>query len=369
MLTNDPRFKFSERPRFRLGEKFVPILQPIKPSLPVKVRKRDPEGRIRRPAFMKEGPKARALETIEEIQKLRTRQLGIKVRLGDEKLGKIKVKKRDADGNVILDDQGNPVFEERDISLSSLAEIMQESATDNIARLDVITTSIAAGASVSKRERDEITVRLIAIASDVEDLSRFTSTQFAILGRAISAAGIPSNPVAAGITNLVDGRFITRAGWEADGGANKATILLFLMANVREKPGLSIERPVFGISGNTNTISTILSTMSGTRRGIPTPVLDVVDKIIYRTLPEARANVGVPSVPGFVAPGRPAIGDVKEELDVKIPDLPGGPSAADVVGALEEEALELPPSPVQLLPVALQSPEEIRELARLAALR
>jgi hypothetical protein len=341
------------RPRFLIGERKKPILQAVKPSLPEPQPTRPV--RMMRRSLKKAAPRARAAKTIEEIQKERTRRFGVKVRIGDVP-GKVRVKKRDARGNVILDAQGQPIFEEKPVDLNVLANILSSGTDENISKLDQISSAIAAGQAISQQDAQNMIIRLMQVLSDMEALKNLTATQFAVIGQALSAAGIPDNPVQAGITNIIDGRFITVSGWKADGGNNRTNILLFLMGRASDVPGLSSEKPVFGIRiihGELQPVQVarLIVLMSGEDRGIPFPVLDLEARRIFRSLPEARVAAGFP-VDLSVVPGPRGLAtpDEKDEKDEKIEgfvapttEIPLGrraPEEEDILTRLARQAEE-----------------------------
>lgn len=332
MLTNDPRLKFSERPRFRLGEKFVPILQPIKPSLPVKVRKRDPDGRIKRPAFMKRGPKPRALQTISGVQALRNRQLGIKVRLGDEKLGKIKVKKRDADGNVILDEEGNPVMEERTVSLSSLAELFSDSVEDNIDKLGLIVGRIQSGIDTSVNQFSQLKTILFSVTSQIASAGapQPTDAESETIAAAAALAGFGPDPTET-VPALIEGRFTDRDGWVTD--RNKQEVISHLEANASSHLRLSARTPIFSVNGRPILISTLDAFMNGN----PNAIIDLLDQRVFENIHDARTSIGsAPPDPGDVKEGDP---DPPSPL--QLPDEPKPEIVLQVVPLAQQPADEI----------------------------
>ncbi len=279
-----------KRSSFRLGEEFKTELQPIKPALPKGKREQDIRGRIRRPGFKVEAPQPKPFRTIKDIQDLRTKQQGIKIRFGDEKLGKLRIKKRDKDGKIILDNSGNPIFENKEFNVNVLADILQGSSTDNITRLNQINTLITSGARRSTQDINNISAIAMNILSNTQELGTLGVAQITSLQRALMQLGISRDPIEAGIPSLINGRFINTITWERDNGINKGLIYMFLIANARQNPNLSASRPIFGFSDNAITLATINSVMRGTAR-IPLPVMDLVGKRLYRNLADAQNNV------------------------------------------------------------------------------
>lgn len=372
----------SRRPRFLLGERLKPMLEPVRPELP-----RPPiqqPTRIIRPSLRKIGPRPVPLRTIKDIEEERTRQFGVRVRLGEKGPGKIKVKKRDTEGNVILDEEGQPIFEERDIDLEVLADILSSGTKENIDKLAQLGAQISAGVATSREDRENIMLRLLRVVEDLDTLRSLTSTQFGVIGQAIAAAKIPSSPAQSGITNIIDGRFITRAGWDADGGANRGNILLFLMGNSRNVPGLSIDHPILGFSGRPVTLSTLLNVMGRGTSAARFPVLDLVDQRLYPNLATAREVTGVRATPREAPP---AFDEKIPEFVTPTTDIPRGlfETDDDVLSRLQRQADELKHeeeearrgaltpapqpagpfiAPQEALDVSDLSPEELADLIR-----
>lgn len=272
------------------------ILQP-KPNasthMPMKKRGLDPQGVLRRPSFKRTGPSPRKSKTIQEIQDLRTKQEGVKIRFGDSKIGKLKVIKRDAHGQPILNAAGQPVTEEKDFNFGLLAELVQGSSTDNITKLGNLDTLIRSGATASSAERNNIAIILGQILSNIDNLKNINNNQFRTIASAIAQLNIPNDPVLANIPGLVDRRFITDDTWKAGGGENKGIILMFLISNAQFSLLLTASRPIFGLNGNPMQISSIDGTMSRTTARNPQPTMDLIAKRIYPSLQDARRAVGI----------------------------------------------------------------------------
>lgn len=296
----DPTVGNTRRPSFKIGTQLKMQKPAIRDFLPRPIStKRD--DRFMRPAFTKSSPVPRGLKSIAEIERLKVKQEGIKVRLGDASLGKIKVKKRDRLGNVILDATGQPVFEEVVLNFGLLAQMLEGSFRENMERLEELATAIRTGTTKSQADRDAFTVAFAQIIGKQENVARLTATQLDFITRSLQLLGIARDPVAAGLQDLVRGRFVTNDTWERRDGRNKGPIILFLIANVRDNPRLSPNRPIFGkpnrFSGEVQPIQliSIFTLMSGSSRKDPA-VIDLIDKTIHNTLREAIARASLAPV-------------------------------------------------------------------------
>ena len=295
MMQKQPLY-LEKRPSFKAGSQFVPTKTAIRDFLPPPISgKRD--DRFKRPSFKRDSPLPRGVKSIAQIERLKTRQQGIKVRLGDATLGKIKVKKRDRLGAVILDAAGQPVFEEVELNFGLLAEMLQGTFKTNMEKLDELAVAIQTGAAASSADVTALGVGLARVLSEQANIARMTQAQLDMVTRSLQLLGISRDPVQAGIQDLIDGRFVTATGWEAAGGRNKGPIIMFLIANVRDIPRLSPNRPVFGRSGAHLQLISIFQQMSTGK------VLDLIDKRMYNTVQQARSGAQpAPVFPRFDVP-------------------------------------------------------------------
>jgi hypothetical protein len=271
----------AERPRFHLGERFVPESYSV-PNFPSKKRLLDIEGRLRRPAFHLSSPTPRKKESIEGIQAMRTKQQGIKVRFGDSKTGKIKVKKRDKEGNVILDDEGNPIYDEKEFNFGLLAEILEGTASDNISKLSELTTKIDAGEVSASAGRDNLELILNQILGNINTIRDMTEEGFRAVERAVDLLPISRNPASLDLS-LKNNRFATYESWKGRGGANQGAIVSFLIKNSDVEARLSKKQPVFGIGGNPINIVSLIVGMNAN----PQWVIDLETQRIFPTLESA----------------------------------------------------------------------------------
>ena len=268
----------AERPRFHLGERFVPESYSV-PNFPTKKRLLDIEGRLRRPSFHLSAPTPRKKKSIAAIQAMRTKQQGIKVRFGDSKTGKIKVKKRDKEGNVILDDEGNPIYEEKDFNFGLLASILEGTSADNISKLSELTTKIDAGEVSAVAGRGDLELILNRILGNVDTVRDMTEEGFRAVERAVDLLPISRDPASLGL-RLKDDRFVTNEIWSGGGGSNRGLIIAFLIKNSDKYSRLSRDRFVFGIGTNPIEINSFVTGMKDN----PDWVIDLKEQKIFRSL-------------------------------------------------------------------------------------
>lgn len=288
------------RPSFKQGEVFKPIVSPIKPSFPVSIRNKDLRGRLRRPNFRLTAPQPKHFKSIDQIEALKVKQEGIKIRLSDKQLGTVKVPKRDGDGNIIKDSSGNVIMEEKNVDFGTLTQILTGALDTRFEALTALVTDVREKAgrhdAVAVRERATLAAGMMGILGKVESIERLTSQQLQFITQSLALLGIARDPVAAGLQGLVDDRFITRSVWDADDGSIRGAIVMFLLANI-EFP-MTASRPILGLSGNPIAIQSLFVNMSGqaTRR-----VLDLVGKRIHPGLADAKSFVGLrPGAPEVV---------------------------------------------------------------------
>ena len=347
------------RPAFRIGEQFVPLLQPIKPQIPLPPKK-FPD-RFFRPNFRLRGPKPRALQTIQSVEKLRVKQEGIKVRFDDKTLGKIPVVKLDAEGNPVLDSSGQPILEEQKVNLGALAQLLQGDVRNAISKIEALDRRVRSGATGASLARQTLMTSIVAILSRITNLENIGAREMESISRAISSVGAPSVPSEARISNLVDDRFVTSDTWFSDGGVNVGLINLFLLANFSENPRLSSSKPVIGVSGRPIGLRAVSEAIRG-REGRPPKVLDLVSKRMFQHLDEAldfarATELKTPEFesgfPSFVTPGasgpspelrtfdpsgRPIEFSIPSEFKDEFPFAPGDRSVSE---RLAEEASDL----------------------------
>lgn len=335
----DPTVGNTRRPSFKTGTQFKPSRPAIRDFLPKPApTKRDT--RFDRPAFIKSSPTPRGLKSIADIERLKTKQEGIKVRLGDASLGKIKIKKRDKLGKVITDAAGQPVFEEVTLNFGLLAQILEGSFAQNMEKLKELATAIRTGATTSQADRDAFTIAIARIMSTQENVARLSATQLDFITRSLQLLGISKDPMQAGIRDLVDGRFVTEFTWTAGDGRNIGPIILFLIANVRENPLLTPGKPIIGRNGRAVKIAGLFPVMAGSSRQDPL-VIDLIGKQLYNTLQQARE--GSPVRPAGFAPfgtevGLPLVAQ-RPAIQGEFEDSQG---AFRIVGALDPAAFVLP---------------------------
>ncbi len=357
-----------KRPAFRIGEQIVPLLQPSRPQLPEPPRK--VSTRIIRPSFKLRGPKPRALKTISGIEALRVKQEGIKVRLGDKQLGKIRVQKKDAAGNLVFDLQGQPVMEEVPVNFGLLAEIMQGGMKGALAKIAELEVLIRSGGAAAALARGQLMTALIILLSRDENLAEASAQDFEALSRATRTALVPSDPREARIADLVDGRFVTLDTWSSRGGENQGFIHSFLLANFAENPRLRADRPVIGVGGHPITFRSVGDAIRGRREGRGSKVLDLVSKQMFTDLADARA---------FALASAPPISELKEfepeeedddpefpQFEVEHPFAP--PDRSMLERLIEEEqrqrGMQLVPQPAPFDPSNVTA-EELLEILRL----
>ena len=309
----------AERPRFHLGERFVPESYSV-PNFPTKKRLLDIEGRLRRPSFHLSAPTPRKKKSIAAIQAMRTKQQGIKVRFGDSKTGKIKVKKRDREGNVILDDEGNPIYEEKEFNFGLLASILEGTSADNISKLSELTTKIDAGEVSAVAGRGDLKLMLKQILRKTEE---YNQEQMNTIGRAIDLLPISRDPSSLGLS-LKDNRFVDSETWFGGGGSNIGEILMFLIKNSDTEELLSKRLPVFGVSERAIEIKTLISGMNDN----PEWVIDLEGQQVFPTMAHAIEETGVHRRRVYsreYSLGSESLseGDIHPEEEEKHPDLPG----------------------------------------------
>ncbi len=308
-------------PAFILGEQFPALLQPVAPKPPRPPQPNIPT-RIMQPSFKLTAPAPSRVSSIDEIEALRVKQEGIKVRLGESTLGEIEVPKRDARGVVVRDADGNVVMVKRKVNLATLAKVLQSSLQENIQRVETLGTSLRAGAVADK---DELMLALAQIMRSQANVEQLTASQLGGVARGAAAARIPRDPAAAGIRGLVQGRFATKTAWErADGGTNAAIIRLYLLAHVQSHRGLTPVSPVFGLAGRPVKFDTLDTSLRNRDA-----VLDMVTQTLWPSLEAARVEATRAGVRGD-APLFNALTGVTEGLT-------GESSIAPVSGALGDD--------------------------------
>ncbi len=241
---------FIKRPAFVTGTRFQQILSPTKPDFPVRKRALDREGRLRRKAFKLTGPVARPAKTIEEIEALKTKQQGIKIRLGPGQFGKVRVAKRDASGNVVKDEEGNIIFELKEFNISMATLPLQD-------RLEILQDALLTGIGT---KMNEVAVTLASILSSNEDVKNLTDQNAQMLALVLKSAqeasGEPlvTNPRdVEAFRDLPDGRFVTKEIWNSDESL-QAAVILFLMGASATDPRLTPLNPIFGTAERGGTI-------------------------------------------------------------------------------------------------------------------
>lgn len=330
-----------KRPSFKTGTQFVPTRSAIRVSLPPPISGRR-DDRFTRPSFKRSDPKPRGLKSIEQIERLKTKQEGIKIRLGESTLGDIKIKKKDRLGNIILDAAGLPVFETVKLNFGLLAQMFEGSFKQNMDKLQELATAIETGATSSTADINALTVSISRLLRNQETIASMTETQLKFITRSLQLLGISRDPEQAGIQDLVDKRFVTNAGWERAGGRNKGPIIMFLLANVSDKPRLSPNRPIFGRSGDPIQLISIFAGMADTHRPSPL-VMDLIDKTMHNSLRAARISASAaPDIPISVFPldPRPSpLSGVSLEEEDEFGALSFLPSVPDPIVSRDESVI------------------------------
>jgi hypothetical protein len=305
---------FIKRPSFRIGTKFKTILSPVAPDFPVQKRALDREGRMRRKAFKLTGPTPRSAKTIEEIEALKTRQQGIKIRLGPGQFGKVRVAKRDAQGNIVKDDQGQIIYELKEFNLSMATLPLQD-------RLELLQDALLAGI---KTPLNNIGIILASIFGSTDDVKNLTSANLRLLKQVLvgarEATGEPEiiNPWDTDIfPDLPSERFVTAEAWRQNENNLQTRVQTFLLDGTAFNSNLDEIRPVFGIRRTPIEFTAINSQINITRDG--DRVLDLGSRRLFKNQEQADAEAGEPAEIDFRRAERSSaaeeLDDEKDELD------------------------------------------------------
>lgn len=283
---------FIKRPAFLVGTKFQQLLSPTKPDFPMQKRALDREGRLRRKSFKLTGPVARPTKTIQEIERLKTKQQGIKIRLGPGQFGKVRVAKRDAEGNVIKDEEGQIIYELKEFNLSIATLPLQD-------RLDILQDALLTGIT---GKLDGIGLTLATILGSSEDVRDLSGDNLRLLQQVLGAAREPreAGEVRSPIINpwdedsfsdIPDQRFITKEMWQNNDGDIQTRVYAFILkpGATAFAPQLDAKNPIFGIGAMGGTIK---FNAINTEMGKGNVVLDLGRRKIFRNMEKAREGAG-----------------------------------------------------------------------------
>lgn len=287
-FSGDP---FIKRPAFVAGTMFKQVLQPTRPDFPVQARALDKDGRLRRKNFRLSGPVPRPAKTIQEIEALKTKQQGIKFRLGPGQFGKVRVAKRDAKGEVIKDEEGNIIYEMKEFNLSMATLPLQD-------RIELLQESLSTGI---RGDLNNIGILLASILGSNEDVKNLTSSNLRVLQQVLrrDPEGAPLGEGKVEIVNpwdtqdfddLPSKRFITRDMWNTNDANLKTRVRAFLLQGTSFASQLSPDTPVFGTTGNTIDFDAIGQQINIAKFG--DRVLDLGTRRIFRNQEEADEEAG-----------------------------------------------------------------------------
>lgn len=240
---------FIKRPAFRSGTIFSPKLSPVKPDFPVQKRALDRDGRLRRKSFKLTGPSPRISKTIEEIEALKTKQQGIKFRLGPGQFGEVRVAKRDKDGKLMRDEEGNIIFELKEFDLSMVSLPLQD-------RLELLQDSLLKGLVGNMNNIGLILASIFRNSEDVKNLSSSNlrmlhqiltkaDSRGRSLGEELPASLHPWDDTA--FSDILEQRFITKDIWNDPSSGMKEKVSAFLLKNIGINPKLTAIKPLFGV--------------------------------------------------------------------------------------------------------------------------
>ncbi len=283
---------FIKRPAFVVGTRFKTILNPVMPDFPIQKRALDVEGRLRRRSFKLTGPAPRPSTSIQEIEDLKTRQQGIKVRLGPGQFGKVRVAKRDRDGNVIKDEEGNIVYELKEFDLSMATLPLQD-------RLELLQDALLTG--IGERMND-VSILLASILGSDADVKKLTGRNLKMLSQVVDDASVASGEASAEILNpaddfpdIIEGRFITKKMWKDNNNNLTTRVRTWLLRrgawNI--SPQLSQENPLFGSgTGRFGLRNTISVGALDSQMGIGNVVMDLEGRRLFKDMATAREEAG-----------------------------------------------------------------------------
>lgn len=304
-LDQSMRDSFIRRPNFRQGTPFKPVLNPVKLDFPVQRRSVDKEGRLRRKNFLRAAPQARIVKSLEEVEALKTKQEGIKIRFGQQ-LGTIRVMKRDKDGNPVKDEQGNPIFEEKEFNLAVATlpildriDLLKEAAAGNV----------AGAVGTTQAKLDELGVLLASILQKTGDVEELSTPTLRLISTMLDESGnFTIIPDATVFPELEGFKFVTGAQWRANQNDLQLRVRSHLMANLAAAdPGLNFKTPVFGVTGQKLTLIGLNQQFGRAAEG-QTATLDLATRRLHRTIGDARAPGALPvfAPPAAAVPGAAA---------------------------------------------------------------
>lgn len=280
----DQRVGNMKRPAFVQGSKFQAVSSPVVPTMPTSIRNQDIRGRLRRRNFMLSAPRAKSFKSIQQIEAAKTKAEGIKIRLGDSTLGKIKVPKRDQEGKIIKDSSGNVIFEEKPVNFGMVSKLLGESLEEKFETLGTLVNEVKAdvarGGTEASRERNTLATMIAQVLRKQEDVERMTRENLEFIARSLALIGIAKDPVAAGMRGLKNDRFIDADVWNASDGAIRGPALMFLLANLQHP--LTASRPLKGVGRAPIQINSIFPLIDPQGQ-----VLDLIGKQMYRNMREA----------------------------------------------------------------------------------
>ena len=288
---------FIKRPAFTAGTKFRQLLSPTRPDFPVQKRALDKEGRLRRKSFRLTGPTARPAKTIEEIEALKTKQQGIKIRLGPGQFGKVRVAKRDADGKVIKDEEGQIIYELKEFNLTMATLPLQD-------RLELLQDALLTGITLPM---NNIGILLASILGSSDDVKNLTSANLRLLQRVLTGAReaggepiVPNPWDSETFADLPQQRFVTKSMWNTNDANLQQRVLSFLLSGTAFSPSLTGDEPVFGTSGRTIKLAAVGQQLNiGDDR-----VLDLGSRKIFKDQETADLEINLGLEVAFHVPGR-----------------------------------------------------------------
>lgn len=294
---------FSQRrPSFKVGVKFEPELQPIKPRFPPRRRIPTFDGRLRRINFQATAPQPRGLKTIEEIERLKIKQEGIKVRLGPGSLGEIDIPVLDSRGRPTFDSSGKAITRKAPFNFAALQGFLGQNLS---AQLQTIENLVASGTHRSARGINQLGAM---VARLVGELDRMDPSQTREIQKAVALLPILSDPQIE-VPEAIQGRFVDNGLWNS---VVQNRIKLFLLKNAARP--LSFAKPVFGVGGGPITMGVIAKTLAAGG------VLDLQTQRLFRSVDEAMKFIRVRSTSEV---------EEKEGRDIlDDPEFAGRPAAA-----------------------------------------
>lgn len=278
-----------KRPRFIVGERINQKKRP-QPIRPIKAR--PPADKFKRKSFKSQSIAPRKRDSIADVQKKLTKQLGVKVRFGDEPVGKIRVVKRDANGRPLRDRAGNIITVEKDFNFGLLSDVFKGSFADNVNRLDEQNNLIRSGAISQQVGVNELATTLAQVLNKIENIDNMSAEQERVLKDVYLSLQIPTNPMAAGLPGITAGRFLKSSVHRnyTDGDKNK--LLAFLSNKALSIDGLDLRKPVFGFSGRPIFLNSFDNVFKGSISK-PNPVIDLDTNTLYNDINTAGLATGL----------------------------------------------------------------------------